>query len=199
MGIKFKQVDALQSTFDALSGNLQGQITPLSGSVVDIASGTFEFGGNKFFTGNADFSGSQGIYVNPSNIYTPNTVFGGKLKIGGTISSPRTSTVAPNGIFQVTGGLSYFDASVYLRNNAGLSVSNVTGQTGQFYKTTGNFANHVSGNFERIGTSGLFVNEAGGTTGFVKFENLPTHTTTGDIPGVESGYMFRSGNHLMII
>ena len=124
MGIQFKQIDNLQNTFDSLSGSLQGQVTALSGDTTDVASGDFVFAGNKYFTGNVDFSGAQGILVDPNNIYTPNNIFAGGIKIGGTIATPRTSTSAPAGSFQVTGGQSYFDDQINIRNNAGINIVN---------------------------------------------------------------------------
>jgi len=136
MGIQFRQIDNLQATFDGISGGLQAQITPNTSAVTSIASGSYGFEGWKYFTDNVDFSGAQGVLVQSNNIYTPNTVFAGSLKIGGTIASPRTSTTAPLGAFQVVGGASYFEEQVNIRNKAGISIveGSITGGTGSFYK-----------------------------------------------------------------
>jgi len=156
MGIQFKQIDNLQSTFDSLSGTLQTQITTISGSNAAMASGNFVFAGNKYFTGNVDFSGAQGILVDPDNIYTPNTVFAGKVKIGGAIATPRNSTSGPAGFFQVVGGQSYFDDQVNVRNSAGISITNggITGGSGAFYNVTGEDLLYSSGNFTNALTVG---------------------------------------------
>ena len=192
MGIQFNQIDNLQSTFDSLSGDLQGQLTPLSGDVSQIASGDFVFGGDKFFTGNADFSGAQGILVDLNNIYTPNTVYAGGIKIGGTLSSPRNSTPGPEGIFQVSGGQSYFDGQVNLRNGASISTNAITGGTGNFYQATGEFLDYSTGYFGKVTPQGLEI--SGSATGIVRILNLPTGTGT-----LSSGELFRSGNYLMVV
>ena len=198
MGIQYKQVDKLQGTFDSLSGDLQGQLTTLSGSNSEIASGSFVFAGNKYFTGNADFSGAQGIFVDPNNIYTPNNIFAGGIKIGGTIATPRTSTSAPAGSFQVTGGQSYFDAQVNIRNSAGINITDgsITGGSGEFSQVKSTL---ISGaNFS--GESGYY-NEVKitGVTGFLKLHAIPDYTETGNIPAPATGTVFRSGNYLMIV
>ena len=36
MGIKFKQIDNLQATFDSISGSLQGEITANTNDVYDL-------------------------------------------------------------------------------------------------------------------------------------------------------------------
>jgi hypothetical protein len=148
MGIQFKQIDNLQSTFDSLSGDFQGQINANDSGISNVLSGSSSIGGWKYFTGNADFSGAQGILVDPSNIYTPNNVFAGGIKIGGSIANPRTSTSAPAGSFQVTGGQSYFDDQVNIRNSAGIKISNgaITGGTGDLYYITGENLSYGSGN-----------------------------------------------------
>jgi len=192
MGIQFNQIDNLQSTFDSLSGDLQGQLTPLSGDVSQIASGDFVFRGDKFFTGNVDFSGAQGILVDPNNIYTPNTVYAGGIKIGGTLSSPRNSTPGPEGIFQVSGGQSYFDGQVNLRNRASISTNAITGGTGNFYQATGEFLDYSTGYFGKVTPQGLEI--SGSATGIVRILNLPTVTGT-----LSSGELFRSGNYLMVV
>ena len=156
MGIQFKQIDNLQSTFDSLSGDFQGQITVNDSGISNILSGSSSIGGWKYFTGNADFSGAQGILVDPNNIYTPNNIFAGGIRIGGGIATPRTSTTAPVGSFQVTGGQSYFDDQVNVRNSAGILISNgaITGGSGSVYNITGDSLSYLSGSF----TSGLTVN-----------------------------------------
>ena len=192
MGIQFKQVDNLQSTFNALSGDLQGQIDPLTGVVDSIASGAFGFKGAKYFESNVDFSGAQGIYVDPSNIYTPNTIFASAIKVGGGISSPRNSTPLPDGVIQISGGTSFFDGPLTMRNDSLLTSLTIAGQTGNF--GTGNFA---KGNFGEIRADSLVI--SGATSGIVKLRDLPDYTETGSIPSPTSGALFRSGNHLMIV
>ena len=182
MGIQFNQIDNLQSTFDAVSGGLQNQITPITGDVYNIASGTYGFEGQKFFNGNVDFSGAQGIYVNPNNIYTPNTVFAGSLKVGGGISSPRNTTTAPDGAFQVAAGASFFDGGLTMRNGSTLTALTVTGGSGEFHR----------GYCGEIITSGLVV--SGATNTVVNLRELPYES--GALP---SGSLFRSGNHLMVV
>ena len=195
MGIQFNQIDNLQSYFDAVSGNLQAQID--ADSISDIASGTFGFQGIKYFEGNVDFSGAQGIFVDPNNIYTPNTVFAGALKIGGGISVPRNTTAAPAGALQVTGGASYFEGDVNIRNNGDLNAldinaSSLIGGTGEFYQATGSFVDYASGSFAEVTSEGLLV--SGAVTGIVRLLELPY-----DSAGLTSGELYRSGNHLMII
>ena len=187
MGIQFKQVDNLQSTFDALSGDLQGQINPLTGAVDSIASGAFGFKGAKYFESNVDFSGAQGIYIDPSNIYTPNTIFASAIKVGGGISSPRNSTPLPDGVIQISGGTSFFDGPLTMRNDSLLTSITITGSTGHFAK----------GNFAEIRGDSLVI--SGATSGIVKLRELPDYTETGSIPSPTSGALFRSGNHLMIL
>jgi hypothetical protein len=214
MGIQFKQIDNLQSTFDSLSGDFQGQINVNDSGISNVLSGSSSIGGWKYFTGNADFSGAQGILVDPSNIYTPNNVFAGGIKIGGSIATPRTSTSAPAGSFQVTGGQSYFDDQVNIRNSAGLSITNgaITGGSGNFYTLTGNDLVYGDGDFDNItsngisgssytGTSGVFndLKITGLATGFLRLHKIPNYTETGNIPAPATGTVFRSGNHLMIV
>mgnify|MGYP001259837108 CR=1 FL=1 len=182
MGIQFNQIDNLQSTFDAVSGGLQNQITPLTGDIYNIISGDIGFEGHKFFNGNVDVSGSQGVYVNPNNIYTPNTVFAGSLKIGGGIASPRTTTTAPVGSFQVTGGGAFFDGGLTMRNNSTLTALTITGGSGEFHR----------GYLGEITTSGLVV--SGATNTVVNLRELPYESGT-----LPSGSIFRSGNHIMIV
>ena len=182
MGIQFSQIDNLQSTFDAVSGGLQDQITPVTEDIYNITSGTYGFEGHKFFNGNVDISGSQGIYINPNNIYTPNTVFAGSLKIGGGISSPRNTTTAPDGAFQVAVGNSFFDGALTMRNGSTLTALTVTGGSGEFHR----------GYYGEIVTSGLVV--SGATNTIVNLRELPHES--GALP---SGSLFRSGNHLMVV
>jgi len=164
MGIQFKQIDNLQNTFDSLSGSLQGQVTALSGDTTDVASGDFVFAGNKYFTGNVDFSGAQGILVDPNNIYTPNNIFAGGIKIGGTIATPRTSTSAPAGSFQVTGGQSYFDEQINVRNNAGINIVNgsITGNNSYF--DSGEFTGALTVQGNPVATGSALANAVSGVT-----------------------------------
>ena len=182
MGIQFNQIDNLQSTFDSVSGNLQEQITPLTAGVEGVASGDFAFEGTKYFEGNVDFSGAQGIYIDPNNIYTPNTVFAGELKIGGGISTPRNTTTGPDGIFQVTGGGAFFDGGLTMRNGTTLTALTVTGGSGEFHR----------GYMGEVTTSGIIV--SGATETVVNLQELPYESGT-----LPSGSLFRSGNHIMVV
>ena len=182
MGIQFNQIDNLQSTFDSLSGDLQGQITPVTGSVYDIASGAYRFEGEKYFDGNVDFSGAQGILINPNNIYTPNNLYAGGIKVGGSISTPRNSTPLPDGQLQVTGGTSFFDGPLTMRNSSTITSLIITGGSGQFHK----------GFFGEVTATGLIV--SGSTSASVTLADLPTGSGA-----LTSGEIFRSGNHLMIV
>jgi hypothetical protein len=173
MGIKFKQVDELQNTFDNLSGDLQGQITSNSEIATGLASGNFNLSGWKYFAGNADFSGAQGILVDPNNIYTPNNVFAGAVKIGYPISTPRSSTPSPDGSLHVSGGQINLEDQVNVKNNSNLIVENgtISGGTGDFYFITGENLAFGSGNF----TGSLTVN--GG--------NIEPLTLTGDFDAID--------------
>lgn len=173
MGIKFKQIDNLEETFDNLSGNLQGQITQVTGSVNSLASGSFNLSGWKYFAGNADFSGAQGILVDPDNIYTPNNVFAGAVKIGYPISTPRNSTSAPVGVLQVSGGQINLEDQVNVKNDSNLIVENgtISGGTGDFYFVTGENLAFGSGNF----TGSLTVNG----------DNIEPLTLTGDFDAID--------------
>ena len=189
MGIKFKQIDNLEETFDNLSGDLQGQITQVTGSVNSLASGSFNLSGSKYFAGNADFSGAQGILVDPSNIYTPNNVFAGAVKIGYPISAPRNSTPSPVGALQVSGGQINLEDQVNVKNNSDLIVENGTISGG-------------TGNFDNVNASSVEFSQivmSGNLTGFLKLYDIPDYTATGDIPAPASGTVFRSGHHLMIV
>lgn len=173
MGIQFKQIDNLENTFDNLSGNLQGQITDATGSLFDLSSGEFRFDGSKYFKGNVDFSGAQGIFVDPNNIYTPNSVFASSINIGYPLSTPRNSTPLPVGALQVSGGQINLEDQVNVKNNSNLIVENgtISGGTGDFYFITGENLAFGSGNF----TGSLTVN--GG--------NVEPLTLTGDFDAID--------------
>lgn len=173
MGIQFKQIDNLENTFDSLSGNLQGQITDATGSLFDLSSGEFRFDGSKYFKGNVDFSGAQGIFVDPNNIYTPNSVFASSINIGYPLSTPRNSTPSPVGALQVSGGQINLEDQVNVKNNSNLIVENgtISGGTGDFYFITGENLAFGSGDF----TGGLTVN--GG--------NIEPLTLTGDFDAID--------------
>ena len=173
MGIKFKQIDNLQPTFDQLSGDLQGQVTNLNNDVTGLSSGNFNFSGWKYFNGNVNFSGAQGILVDPSNIYTPNTVFADSIKIGYPISTPRNSTQGPNGALQVSGGQINLEDQVNIKNNSNLIVENgkVSGATGDFYFITGENLAFGSGNF----TGSLTINGS----------NVEPLSLTGDFDAID--------------
>jgi len=149
MGIQFKQIDGLDSTFSSLSGDLQGQISSNTNATSGLLSGSSIIGGWKYFTGNADFSGAQGILVGANSVYTPNNVFAGGVKVGFAISTPRNSTTGPEGALQVTGGQIYFENQLNVRNDAGISISNgaITGASANFQTLTGGSIAYGSGNF----------------------------------------------------
>ena len=204
MGIQFKQIDGLDSTFSSLSGDLQGQISSNTNATSGLLSGSSIIGGSKYFTGNADFSGAQGILVDPNSIYTPNNVFAGGVKIGFAISTPRNSTTGPAGALQVTGGQIYFENQLNIRNSAGISISNgaITGGSGNFQTLTGGSMAYGSASFEDVtSTSGQFndLKITGAVTGFLRLHKIPDYTETGNIPAPATGTVFRSGNHLMIV
>jgi hypothetical protein len=160
MGIKFKQIDNLQSTFDSVSGNLQSEINSNSSSVYEIASGGYSFYGHKYFNNNVDFSGAQGILVSSNNIYTPNDIFANSVKIGYPLSDPRNSTPAPLGALQVSGGQIYLEDQLNIRNNSSIIIENgsITGETGNFRQITGEELFLSSGYFsEELSVSGTLV------------------------------------------
>lgn len=181
MGIKFKQVDQLQDTFDNLSGDLQGQITSTSEVATGLASGNFNLSGWKYFKGNADFSGAQGILVDPSSIYTPNNVFAGAVKIGYPISTPRSSTPAPDGALHVSGGQINLEDQVNIKNNSNLIVENgtISGGIGDFstsltisgvpVSTGGGASSSVSANSGVTSVDGTIITSGTGNFGSVDF------------------------------
>jgi len=179
MGIQFKQIDNLESTFSSMSGSLQTQISANGEASTGVLSGDSVFGGWKYFTGNVDFSGAQGILVGTNNIYTPNDLFAGAIKIGYPLSSPRNATPGPGAALRVSGGSSYFEGEVNLTNGAGINVNEgwISGQSGYFGKV-------ISEGIELSGSA----------TGIVRLLDLPTGTGT-----LSSGELFRSGNYLMIV
>jgi hypothetical protein len=193
MGIQFKQIDNLQSTFDSISGNLQAQITPVASTMTNIASGIFAFEGWKYFEGNADFSGAQGIFVDPNNIYTPNSIYAGNIKIGGTIATPRSSTAAPAGALEVTGGASFFLNDVNLLNGAGLAIEDgvISGPSGTFTQTisapTGTFAQATS-----AGTGTFYQVNATIISGGGPFE-APSFTASSYVSGFSGIFQELSG------
>jgi hypothetical protein len=189
MGIQFKQIDNLQETFDSVSGTLQTQVDLNEADISSIGSGGYEFQGWKYFNGNADFSGAQGILVGANNIYTPNSIYADSLNIGYPLSLPRNSTPSVVGALQVSGGHINLEDQVNIKNNSDLIVENgsVQGGTGDF-----DYINGSSAEFSEIVMSGNL-------TGFLRLYNLPDYTETGSIPAPTSGAVFRSGNHLMII
>ena len=150
MGIQFKQVDNLQETFDSQSGHFDERINQTSGSLDQFASGNAVFAGAKYFTGNVDFSGAQGILIDPDNIYTPNSVVAGAAKIGFEIAVPRNSTPSVEGAFQVTGGTSFFEDIIVVRNRGGVRAIEglISGATGEFEQVTGVRVNATSGTFQ---------------------------------------------------
>jgi len=134
MGIKFKQIDNLQATFDSISGSLQGEITANTNDVYDLYNSTQTLDGWKYFSNNVDVSGAQGLLVASDNIYSPNNLIVGAAKIGFSLSSPRNSTPAPLGSLQVTGGQIYFEDQLNVRNNSNIVIANgdITANQGIF-------------------------------------------------------------------
>lgn len=150
MGIKFKQIDNLQSTFDALSGEFQNQITINTEDISGVYNDSQVLSGWKYFDNNVDISGQQGLLVGADNIYTPNNLIAGGAKIGFPISTPRNSTPAPLGALQVTGGQIYFEDQLNIRNNAGINIENgsITGDRADFDYITGSTLNYITGAFD---------------------------------------------------
>jgi len=163
MGIKFKQIDNLQNTFDSMSGGLQGQITRNINDISGVYNDSQILSGWKYFANNIDISGAQGLLVQNDNIYTPNNLIAGGVKIGFSISSPRNSTVDPLGVLQVTGGQIYFEDQLNIRNDSDIVISNgsITANEGVLNSITGSSVNYTSGIFE----SGLTISGISVTTG----------------------------------
>lgn len=160
MGIKFKQIDNLQSTFDALSGDFQNQITTNSDDISGVYNDSQILSGWKYFANNVDISGAQGLLVSNDNIYTPNYLIASGAKLGFPIGTPRNSTSAPEGSLQVSGGQIYFEDQLNIRNNAGINITNgaITGNTGDFDYLTGSSLNYLSGAFsDTLTISGVDV------------------------------------------
>lgn len=153
MGIKFKQIDNLQETFDSLSGSFDTRITNNTNDVSGVLRDSITLSGWKYFEDNVDVSGLQGLLVESDNIYTPNNLIAGGAKIGFPISSPRNSTLDPLGALQVTGGQIYFEDQLNIRNNAGINIENgsITGDSADFDYITGSTLNYTSGAFDQIG------------------------------------------------
>lgn len=134
MGIKFKQIDNLQQTFDNVSGGLRGDITANTSDVYNLYNSNQTLNGWKYFSNNIDVSGAQGLLVASDNIYSPNNLMVGAAKIGFPISVPRNSTTAPLGALQVTGGQIYLEDQLNVRNNSDIVISNggITANQGIF-------------------------------------------------------------------
>ena len=134
MGIKFKQIDNLQNTFDNLSGSFQGQIQDNASGVSGIYNDNQVLSGWKYFDNNVDISGAQGLLVSNDNIYTQNNLIANGVKIGFPIATPRNSTSQPEGSLQVSGGQIYFEDQLNIRNNAGINILNgaISGNDGVF-------------------------------------------------------------------
>lgn len=204
MGIQFKQIDNLQSTFDDMSGNFEPRISGNTALISGITSGDYSFEGYKYFSGNVDFSGPQGILVDVNDIYTPNDIFAGAVKIGYTISTPRNSTPSPEGKLQVSGGQIHFEDQLNIGNDSNIVIENgaINAGTGNIDYVSGKTVEFNTGVFDYVsGSSAEFsgIVMSGDLTGFLRLYDLPDYTATGDVPAPTSGVVFRSGNHLMII
>ena len=204
MGIQFKQIDNLQSTFDDMSGNFEPRISGNTELISGITSGDYSFEGYKIFSGNTDFSGHQGILVDVNDIYTPNDIFAGAVKIGYAISTPRNSTPSPEGKLQVSGGQIHFEDQLNIGNDSNIVIENgaVNAGTGNIDYVSGETAEFNTGAFDYVsGSTAEFsgIVMSGDLTGFLRLYDLPDYTATGDVPIPTSGVVFRSGNHLMII
>ena len=149
MGIKFKQIDQLQETFDSLSGNLGSKIDSNSASLSGVISGDYTLYGDKVFNGNLEVSGAQGILISSDSLYTSNNIFSNKAKIGFPIYTPRNSTPDPLGALQVTGGQIYFEDNLNIRNNGGINIEAgfITGLGGNLNSITGQQLNYQTGDF----------------------------------------------------
>ena len=180
MGIKFKQIDNLQSTFNALSGDLQNQTTANTDNISGVYNDNQILSGWKYFANNVDISGAQGLLVQNDNIYTPNNLIAGGVKIGFPIASPRNSTIDPLGALQVTGGQIYFENQLNIRNGAGIIVDNaVSGSYGIFtneLKISGQsvltgIEDGGTGNFEKIAVNVDDPNESIEVSGNILLQN----------------------------
>ena len=163
MGIKFKQIDNLQNTFDSLYQTLGNRIQNNTDDISGVLRDSIVLSGWKYFENNVDVSGLQGLLVENDNIYTPNNLIAGGAKIGFSISTPRSSTPAPLGALQVTGGQIYFEDQLNVRNDSDIVISNgsITANEGFLNSITGDSANYASGIFE----SGLTVSGVSVATG----------------------------------
>lgn len=162
MGIKFKQIDNLQETFDSMSGDFGYQITNNQSSISGVYNDNQILSGWKYFANNIDISGQQGLLVQNDSIYTPNNLIAGGAKIGFPISIPRNSTSDPLGSLQVTGGQIYFEDQLNIRNNAGINIENgsITGNNANFQSITGasinaDYITGSTGNFNYLTGSSL--------------------------------------------
>lgn len=158
MGIQFNQIDGLKDTFDSVSGDLQGQIDALD--VQDVASGEFVFSGEKVFLGNVTFSGDQGLGIYKSSFYNKGYSFiESGVNIGGGINEVRSSTGPSDGKLHVTGGVSYFDDQVNVRNSAGVVIDDgaITGGSGEFFQATGTYLNYSTGDFLELKVKGSTI------------------------------------------
>ena len=168
MGIKFKQIDNLQNTFDGLSGSFDARITSNTNDISGIYNDPQTLSGWKYFNNNVDVSGAQGLLVQNDNIYTPHNLIAGGAKIGFAISTPRNSTPKPVGVLDVDGDVNFTNGNVTIdglnvategdiinyQAASGISLSNdtfTTSGTGYFEKLAVNIENtneaiEVSGN-----------------------------------------------------
>jgi len=205
MGIQFKQIDNLQSTFDDMSGNFEPRISGNTELISGITSGDYSFEGYKYFDGNADFSGPQGVLVDGGSIYTTNDIFAqSAVKIGYTISTPRNSTPIPEGKLQVSGGQIHFEDQLNIGNDSDIVIENgaINAGTGNIDYVNGETVEFNTGTFDYVsGSSAEFsgIVMSGDLTGFLRLYDLPDYTVTGDVPAPTSGVVFRSGNYLMVI
>ena len=139
MGIKFKQIDNLQSTFDDLSGDFQSQIQENASGVSGIYNDSQVLSGWKYFDNNVNISGAQGLLVSNDNIYTQNSLIASGVKIGFSIATPRNSTPGPEGSLQVSGGQIYFEEQLNVRNNSDIIIEN-----GNLNANQGIFSNNLT-------------------------------------------------------
>lgn len=196
MGIKFKQIDNLQETFDNVSGNLQAEITTNTNDVYNLYNSNQVLSGWKYFANNVDISGSQGLLVGSDSIYTPNNLIAGGAKIGFSISTPRNSTPAPLGSLQVTGGQIYFEDQLNVRNNSDIVITNgdITANQGIFDSVTGEsieatYITGISGNFNSL--TGVDLNFDNLNTESIDF--IPTSA-----PAHQEGRLFYDSDNLTL-